>query len=156
MLERERCKLEASIGGIRNMKGLPEAIFIIDANQERNAIREANCLGIPVVALVDTNTDPDGVDYIIPGNDDAHSSVRYFIKMVANELMSVQSKNQELDRVQEQKKIDKKAAVVIKKKTVAPEKEKVIHKEREAQGASKKTADKKPAAKKTVAEETDE
>ncbi|MBU0799572.1 MAG: 30S ribosomal protein S2, partial [Alphaproteobacteria bacterium] len=71
MMKREREKLELSIGGIKEMGGLPDALFIIDTNKEKNAIKEANNLGIPVFAILDTNSDPDGVDFPIPGNDDA-------------------------------------------------------------------------------------
>ena len=71
MLTREMEKLESSLGGIKDMGGLPDCLFIIDANHEHIAIAEARSLGIPVVSVVDTNTNPDGIDYIIPGNDDA-------------------------------------------------------------------------------------
>lgn len=83
-MERKRGKLDASLGGIRKMKGLPDALFIVDPETERIAVREANRLGIPVVALVDTNCDPDKVDYVIPGNDDAIKSVALFVNMIAD------------------------------------------------------------------------
>lgn len=71
MRTRDLEKLERSIGGIKNMGGLPDAMFVVDVDHERIAIQEANKLGIPVIGIVDTNSSPDGVDYIIPGNDDA-------------------------------------------------------------------------------------
>ncbi len=74
-MRRERAKLERNLGGIANMSGLPAAVVIIDINREHIALREANKLGIPVVGLVDTNCDPDPVDYVIPGNDDALRSI---------------------------------------------------------------------------------
>ena len=77
-LEREREKLEKNLGGIKNMTKLPGAVFIIDPNKEAIAVKEANKLGIPVVAVVDTNCDPDNIDYIIPGNDDAIRAIRLF------------------------------------------------------------------------------
>jgi len=80
MKSREMEKLEASIGGIKNMGGLPDVIFIIDADHENIAIAEAKKLGIPVVAVVDTNSNPDGVDYIIPGNDDAIRAIRLYME----------------------------------------------------------------------------
>lgn len=83
-LERKRKKLEASLGGIRTMRALPQALFIIDPECEKIAVREANRLRIPVVALVDTNCDPDHVDYVIPGNDDAIKSVSLFVDMIAS------------------------------------------------------------------------
>ncbi|MDH3998883.1 MAG: 30S ribosomal protein S2, partial [Desulfuromonadales bacterium] len=70
-LDREKAKLEKSLGGIKNMTRLPAAVFIVDPNKEDIAVKEARKLGIPVVAVVDTNCDPEGIDYIIPGNDDA-------------------------------------------------------------------------------------
>lgn len=84
MLERKRKKLESSLGGVRTMKSLPAALFIIDPEMERIAVREANRLGIPVVAVVDTNCDPDPIDYVIPGNDDAIKSVALFVNLVAD------------------------------------------------------------------------
>ncbi|MBI4405487.1 MAG: 30S ribosomal protein S2 [Deltaproteobacteria bacterium] len=83
-LERKRNKLQSSLGGIRYMKSLPGALFIIDPENERIAVREANRLGIPIVALVDTNCDPEPIDYVIPGNDDAIKSVTLFVNLVAD------------------------------------------------------------------------
>lgn len=83
MLSRERDKLERNLGGIKEMQGLPGALFVIDPRKEEIAVAEANRLGIPVVALCDTNCDPSGVDYIIPGNDDAIRSIRLFMSAAA-------------------------------------------------------------------------
>ena len=82
-LERERAKLEKSLGGIKNMTKLPGAIFVIDPKKETIAVKEARKLGIPVVAVVDTNCDPDDIDYIIPGNDDAIRAIRLFASKMA-------------------------------------------------------------------------
>ncbi len=82
-LERERVKLEKNLGGIKNMGKLPGAVFIIDPKKEAIAVKEANKLGIPVVAVVDTNCDPDNIDYIIPGNDDAIRAIRLFATKMA-------------------------------------------------------------------------
>jgi small subunit ribosomal protein S2 len=84
MLTREMEKLEKSLGGIKNMGGLPDAIFVIDADHEHIAIKEANNLGIPVVSVVDTNSNPDGVDFIIPGNDDAIRAIQLYTNAVAD------------------------------------------------------------------------
>ena len=84
MRTREMDKLERSIGGIKEMGGLPDAIFVIDVDHERIAIQEANKLGIPVIGIVDTNSNPDGVDYIIPGNDDAIRAIEIFTSAVAD------------------------------------------------------------------------
>ncbi len=83
-LERERIKLERSLGGIKGMSRLPAAVFIIDPKKETIAVREARKLGIPVVAVVDTNCDPDEIDYIIPGNDDAIRAIRLFAARMAD------------------------------------------------------------------------
>ncbi|MDT7096994.1 30S ribosomal protein S2 [Citrobacter amalonaticus] len=83
MRTRELEKLENSLGGIKDMGGLPDALFVIDADHEHIAIKEANNLGIPVFAIVDTNSDPDGVDFVIPGNDDAIRAVSLYLGAVA-------------------------------------------------------------------------
>ncbi len=82
-LEREQAKLQASLGGIREMGGVPDMLFVIDVNKEDLAILEARKLGIPVVAVVDTNCPPDGVDYIIPGNDDAARAIALYCDLVS-------------------------------------------------------------------------
>ncbi|WP_108814240.1 30S ribosomal protein S2 [Loktanella sp. Alg231-35] len=82
-MEREQGKLEASLGGIREMGGVPDLLFVIDCNKEDLAIAEANKLGIPVVAIVDTNCSPAGVDYVIPGNDDAARAIALYTDLAA-------------------------------------------------------------------------
>lgn len=82
-MEREQGKLEASLGGIREMGGVPDLIFVVDVNKEDLAIAEAKKLGIPVVAVVDTNCSPDGVDYVIPGNDDAARAIALYTDLAA-------------------------------------------------------------------------
>ena len=84
MRTREMAKLERSIGGIKDMGGLPDALFVVDVDHERIAINEANKLGIPVIGVVDTNSNPDGVDYVIPGNDDALRAIQIYVKAVAD------------------------------------------------------------------------
>jgi len=84
MRQREMEKLERSIGGIKEMGGLPDALFVVDVDHERIAINEANKLGIPVIGIVDTNSNPDGVDYVIPGNDDALRAIQIYVKSVAD------------------------------------------------------------------------
>ncbi|MBT8457160.1 MAG: 30S ribosomal protein S2 [Alphaproteobacteria bacterium] len=82
-MERDQTKLQASLGGIREMGGVPDLLFVIDVNKEDLAIAEAKKLGIPVVAVVDTNCSPDGVDYIIPGNDDAARAIALYCDLAA-------------------------------------------------------------------------
>jgi small subunit ribosomal protein S2 len=83
-LERERKHLQANLAGIKNMKRLPDALFIVDSNNEAIAVKEAKKLGIPVVAVVDTNCDPTVVDYVIPGNDDALRAIRLFTSKISD------------------------------------------------------------------------
>ena len=83
-IQKEYAKLEACVGGIKDMKGLPDALFVIDIKHERIAVLEAQKMGIPIIALVDTNSDPDGIDTVIPGNDDAIRSVRLVTKIIAD------------------------------------------------------------------------
>ena len=82
-ISKEYAKLEASVGGIKEMKGLPDALFVVDIAYEKIAVTEAKKMGIPIIALVDTNSDPDGIDYIIPGNDDAIRSIRLITKVIS-------------------------------------------------------------------------
>jgi len=86
-LTREQEKLEKSIGGIRKMGGLPDALFVIDVDHERIAIKEANNLGIPVIAIVDSNSNPDGVDYVIPGNDDSMRAIKLYTSSMADAIL---------------------------------------------------------------------
>ena len=86
-LQLEIAKLEKYLGGVKNMKKLPGALFIVDPRKEKNAIAEARKLGIPVVAIVDTNCDPDEVDYVIPGNDDAIRAIKLISQTMANAVM---------------------------------------------------------------------
>lgn len=87
MLHREMEKLQRSLGGIKNMGGLPDALFVMDVGHEKIAISEANKLGIPVIAVVDTNSSPDGIDYIIPGNDDALRAISLYTAGVADAVL---------------------------------------------------------------------
>jgi small subunit ribosomal protein S2 len=88
--DREHEALNKNLAGIRDMKVLPDVIFIIDSNKEEIAVHEANKLGIPVVAIVDTNCNPDGIDYIVPGNDDALRAVRLFAAKMADAILEGQ------------------------------------------------------------------
>jgi small subunit ribosomal protein S2 len=86
-LERERKHLDQNLSGIKDMPGLPDVLFVIDSNKESIAVKEARRLGIPVVAIVDTNCDPDEVDYVIPGNDDALRAIRLFASKIADAVV---------------------------------------------------------------------
>lgn len=86
-LTRQRDKFQASLGGIRDMGGLPEVIFIIDVNKEELAVKEANVLGIPVVAILDSNTDPTGIAFPVPGNDDASRAIQLYVNAIADAVL---------------------------------------------------------------------
>jgi len=101
MLQREMTKLENSLGGIKDMGGLPDVIFVVDADHEHIAVTEARNLGIPVVGVVDTNSNPDGVDYIIPGNDDAIRAVQLYLDAAANAVIQGRENNLEVQAEQD-------------------------------------------------------
>lgn len=94
-VEREIEKLNLRLGGIREMKGLPDLLFVVDINHEETAVREANILGIPVIALVDTNCNPDDIDYLIPSNDDAIRAIKLIVGKMADAALEGQALRQE-------------------------------------------------------------
>ena len=112
MRSRDLEKLEKSIGGIKNMGGLPDALFVIDVDHERIAVTEANKIGIPVIGIVDTNSNPDGVDYVIPGNDDAIRAIHLYVSSIADACIAgkgdadvrAASKNEFVEEVDEKAK----------------------------------------------------
>ncbi len=98
-VEKEVAKLEKNLGGIKNMRKLPGVVFVVDPNAERIAVKEAKCLGIPVVAITDTNCDPTDIDYIIPGNDDAIKSITAFTDYFADAVIAGASKARKSTKV---------------------------------------------------------
>jgi len=92
MMQRELTKLQKSIGGIKDMTTLPDALFVVDVGYHKIAVTEADKLGIPVIGVVDTNHSPDGIDYIIPGNDDSSSAIRLYARGVADSILEGRSK----------------------------------------------------------------
>ena len=101
MRQREMTKLESSLGGIKDMGGLPDVLFVIDADHEHIAITEARSLGIPVISVVDTNSNPDGVDFIIPGNDDAIRAVQLYLNAAADAVNEGREQNIEVQAEQD-------------------------------------------------------
>jgi small subunit ribosomal protein S2 len=97
MLQRELTKLQKSLGGIKDMGGLPDALFVVDVGYHKIAITEANKLGIPVIGIVDTNHNPEGVNYVIPGNDDSSRAIRLYARGVADAIL--EGKNQSMNEV---------------------------------------------------------
>jgi small subunit ribosomal protein S2 len=111
-LNREIIKMDKNLGGIKNMKGLPSVIFVVDPRKEHLAIREATTLGIPVVALCDTNCDPDGIEYVIPGNDDALKSIRLFTTAIADSVVEGAQRSSEVSAADYQGPSNDEAAAV--------------------------------------------
>ncbi len=109
---KDKTKLEFAIGGISNMKKLPGALFVVDSKNETIAVKEAKRLGIPIIAVVDTNCDPDDIDYVIPGNDDAIRSIRLFTSRVADAVIEGRQIWAEKQRAESDKETDKKTKPV--------------------------------------------
>ncbi len=136
-LTRERDKLERSLGGIKDMKHLPDALFIVDVSHEDIAVKEARKLGIPVIAIVDTNCSPEGLDYVIPGNDDAIRSVRLYAELAADAVLEGRASVPQVDVDDEFIELDAKGNP-IKRKASKPK-------------TDAKAADRKKTGKKVVA-----
>ncbi|MHB8729063.1 MAG: 30S ribosomal protein S2 [Sulfuricaulis sp.] len=124
-LDRERVKLEKSLGGIKEMSGLPDALFVVDVGHEYIAVSEANKLNIPVVGVVDSNCKPDGVDYVIPGNDDALRAIQLYVQAAADAILEGEEQRQATlvagdDEFIEVKEEPAKIKIIAKKKAVVP------------------------------------
>lgn len=174
-LEREFAKLDQSLGGIKNMGGLPDALFIVDVGEENIAVLEANRLKIPLIGIVDTNTSPDNIDYIVPGNDDSYRAIRLYCKnladvilearknLVADEDAKVKAKSKSVKPVHKevstQKVVTKKAAEEVEAAPVVQEKaaqKKVPAKKAVEQKAEVESVpEKKAAPKKTLTKKAD-
>ncbi len=102
LMGKERVKLDRNIGGIKNMRGRPAAVFVVEPNKERIAVKEAIKLDIPVIALTDTNCDPDGLSYIIPGNDDAIRAIKLITSAIADVALDGRSKFKEAEAIEEE------------------------------------------------------
>ena len=120
-LKLERDKLEKNLGGIRKMKGLPGAIFVVDPRKERIAIAEARNLGIPIIAIVDTNCDPDEVDYVIPGNDDAIRAVKLFASKIADAVLEGRQGEQLDDVETETNEVEVEVSKSVEENTIVKE-----------------------------------
>lgn len=151
-LTREMEKKEKVLGGIKNMKGLPDAIFVIDVGHEDIAIMEANTLGIPVFGIVDSNQSPDGVDYVIPGNDDAIKAIRLYTQGVADAIIEGRAAAviQQVEAVSEEKPAKKAASTAVVKKKPAAKKVEAVE-EKAVEAKAEEVAEEKPAAPKKKA-----
>ncbi len=144
-LMREKEKLSASLSGIKNMGGLPDALFVIDVMHEKIAIQEARRLGIPVIGIVDTNSCPDNIDYVIPGNDDALRAIRLYCKTIADAIIEARGALElvEAKEAKEKAKAEPAKRIVTKKAKIAEK-----AKAEKGEEKSQKAAEKKPAEKK--------
>lgn len=147
---REKDKLAVVLDGIKNMGGLPDALFVIDVRNEHIAIQEAKRLGIPVIGIVDTNSDPDVVDYMIPGNDDAIRAIHLYCSTIADVVIAARGEVLVEEKESTSKK-GKEASEAKVKKVVSKKKEASEEEEAVALASEEAPAAKKPAAKKTVA-----
>jgi small subunit ribosomal protein S2 len=157
-LGKERIKLDNNLGGIRTMKGLPGAMFVVDPKNESIAVREANRLGIPVVAIVDTNCDPEDVDYIIPGNDDAIRSIRLMASKIADACIEGRKKHEEKRQAEADKAVDEKTEIETASADLKPGERKVISDGTQGPVVEiiKRSADDEAANEAPASEETDE
>lgn len=121
MRSRMKEKLERSIGGIKEMSGLPDVLFVVDVDHERIAVTEANKLGIPVIGIVDTNSDPDGIDYVIPGNDDAIRAIKLYVTAVADAVLAGKAQAGEVVRASEFVEVTESEPAAEPAETAAPE-----------------------------------
>ena len=141
MMERKRVKLERSLGGVRNMKSVPSMLFITDCHKEQLALKEAQKLGIPVVGIADTNCDPTGIDFVIPGNDDSPRAVALYANVIATAVMEglAARKQTRIESITEEKAASKKA------KSAANAKEKETDVVSKAKAEEEKKAEETPA-----------
>jgi len=164
VMTREMEKLERSLGGIKDLGSIPDVVFVVDIGHEKNAVREARTLRLPIIGVVDSNHNPEGIDYVIAGNDDSIRAIGYYARKIADAVLEAKAS------IVETKPVAKKTAPAAKKETVetAPEKEAAEEKKpaakkvvvepapeaaaaEEKKPAAKKPAAKKPAAKKPAA-----
>jgi len=151
LMTREMEKLERSLGGIKDLGSIPDVVFVVDIGHEKNAVREARTLRLPIIGVVDTNHNPEGIDYIIAGNDDSIRAIGYYAREIANAILEAKAS------INTTKATDKKAEIAATTKKTATKKtgdkkvepEAVV--EAEAVVETKKPAAKKPAAKKPAA-----
>jgi len=151
MMERKRVKLERSLGGVRNMKSVPSMLFITDCHKEQLALKEAQKLGIPVVGIADTNCDPTGIDFVIPGNDDSPRAVALYANVIATAVMEglAARKQTRIESITEEKAAAKKAKPEAKaKEKKAEETPAKIKKEKTEAAPGPKSAETKVAAEK--------
>ena len=142
MMTREMTKLERSLGGIKDLGGIPDVVFVVDIGHEKNAIAESKKLGLPIIGIVDTNHNPEGIDYVVPGNDDSIRAIGYYAREIANAVLEAKAAaGTQIKKKAPAKKAE--APVATETKVEAP----VV----EAKPAAKKKAPAKKAEKPVVA-----
>lgn len=139
-LMREKHKLELSLNGIKDMGGLPDALFVIDVGHERIALDEAKRLGIPVIGIVDTNNSPEGVDYLIPGNDDSIGAIRLYCQAIADTILEARSNLPDLTQAAKAEGGEEKAKRKVVTKKAAPKKPAASKNSVEANDSAKKAS----------------
>jgi len=148
VMTREMEKLERSLGGIKDLGSIPDVIFVVDIGHEKNAVREARTLRLPIIGVVDSNHNPEGIDYVIAGNDDSIRAISYYARKIADAVLEAKAS------IVETKPAAKKAESAAKKpatEAAAEEKKPAVEPATEAAAEEKKPAAKKPAAKKPAA-----
>ena len=161
-MTREMEKLERSLGGIKNLGGIPDVIFVVDIGHERNAVREARILQLPIIGIVDSNHSPEGIDYMIAGNDDSIRAISYYTREIANAVLEAKA-SISTKKISKEKDIKAEAKKPVAKTEVAAEteakkpvaKKPVTKTEVAAETEAKKPVAKKPVAKAEVAAETE-
>ena len=155
IMTREQEKLERSLGGIKDLGSIPDVIFVVDIGHEKNAVREAHTLQLPIIGVVDTNHSPEGIDYVIAGNDDSIRAIGYYAREIANAILEAKAS------IVETKAAVKKSAPATEEKKpaakteAATEEKKPATEEKKPATEEKKPAAKKPAAKKPAAKKAD-
>jgi small subunit ribosomal protein S2 len=151
IMTREQEKLERSLGGIKDLGSIPDVIFVVDIGHEKNAVREAHTLQLPIIGVVDTNHSPEGIDYVIAGNDDSIRAIGYYAREIANAILEAKAS------IVETKAAVKKSAPATEEKKPAAKTEAATEEKKPAakKPAAKKPAAKKPAAKKPAAKKAD-
>jgi small subunit ribosomal protein S2 len=147
MIEREKAKMKKVFEGIQNMKRLPGALFIVDVKKEEIAVKEANKLNIPIIAIVDTNCDPEPIDYPIPGNDDSTKSIRLFAKLIADTIIETRQYVEAQKKEEEQVEVE--AEIIEEKEAAVQEQEKEAAEKKRKRAPRKKTT--KPVKKEEAA-----
>jgi small subunit ribosomal protein S2 len=156
VMTREMEKLERSLGGIKDLGTIPDVVFVVDIGHEKNAVREAQTLRLPIIGVVDSNHNPEGIDYVIAGNDDSIRAIGYYARKIADAVLEAKAS------IVETRPAAKKEASEESTEAVAPAEEKkpaakkpAAKKPAEKKEATKKPAAKKPAAKKTSTKKTE-